>query len=72
VASPLEKNLVLAPALNRGASIADGDLLLFRELNDMRFDPGFVAAVLVAPSGKRTRRFLLPMGCSSTGMDSIC
>jgi hypothetical protein len=44
---PLEKNLGLAPALNRGASIADGDLLLFVN-NDMRFDPGFVAA-LAAP-----------------------
>lgn len=42
---PLEKNLGLAPALNRGASIADGDLLLFVN-NDMRFDPGFVAALI--------------------------
>jgi GT2 family glycosyltransferase len=44
---PLEKNLGLAPALNRGAAIARGDLLLFVN-NDMRFDPGFVAA-LVGP-----------------------
>jgi GT2 family glycosyltransferase len=43
----LEKNLGLAPALNRGAAIAGGDLLLFVN-NDMRFDPGFVAA-LVGP-----------------------
>ena len=46
----LEKNVGLAPALNRGASIAGGDLLLFVN-NDMRFDPGFVAA-LVAPLEK--------------------
>src|SRR5580765_8555344 len=39
---PLEENLGLAPALNRGAAIARGDLLLFVN-NDMRFDPGFVA-----------------------------
>ena len=42
---PLEKNLGLAPALNRGAKIARGDLLLFVN-NDMRFDPGFVAALV--------------------------
>lgn len=42
---PLEKNLGLAPALNRGATIARGDLLLFVN-NDMRFDPGFVAALV--------------------------
>jgi len=42
---PLEKNLGLAPGLNRGASIAGGDLLLFVN-NDMRFDPGFVAALV--------------------------
>jgi GT2 family glycosyltransferase len=41
----LEKNLGLAPALNRGAAIAGGDLLLFVN-NDMRFDPGFVAALV--------------------------
>jgi GT2 family glycosyltransferase len=41
---PLEKNLGLAPALNRGASIACGDLLLFVN-NDMRFDQEFVAAL---------------------------
>lgn len=43
----LEHNLGLAPALNQGAAIAGGDLLLFVN-NDMRFDPGFVGA-LVAP-----------------------
>src|SRR5882762_11822530 len=42
---PLENNLGLAPGLNRGASIAGGDLLLFVN-NDMRFDPGFVAALV--------------------------
>jgi N-acetylglucosaminyl-diphospho-decaprenol L-rhamnosyltransferase len=41
----LEKNLGLAPALNRGAAIAIGDLLLFVN-NDMRFDPEFVAALV--------------------------
>ncbi|HEV3220178.1 MAG TPA: glycosyltransferase family 2 protein [Candidatus Acidoferrales bacterium] len=44
---PLNENLGLAPALNRGAAIARGDLLLFVN-NDMRFDPEFVAA-LAAP-----------------------
>lgn len=47
---PLEENLGLAPALNRGAATAKGDLLLFVN-NDMRFDPGFVAA-LVEPLEK--------------------
>jgi GT2 family glycosyltransferase len=42
---PLEKNLGLAPALNRGAANAKGDLVLFVN-NDMRFDPGFVAALV--------------------------
>jgi GT2 family glycosyltransferase len=41
----LERNLGLAPALNRGAAIASGDLLLFVN-NDMRFEPGFVAALV--------------------------
>jgi GT2 family glycosyltransferase len=41
----LEENLGLAPALNRGATIANGDLLLFVN-NDMRFDPGFVSALV--------------------------
>jgi GT2 family glycosyltransferase len=41
----LERNLGLAPALNRGAAVATGDLLLFVN-NDMRFDPGFVAALV--------------------------
>ena len=41
----LEKNCGLAPALNRGAAIASGDLLLFVN-NDMRFDSGFVAALV--------------------------
>jgi GT2 family glycosyltransferase len=42
---PLESNLGLAPGLNRGAAVASGDLLLFVN-NDMRFDPGFVAALV--------------------------
>jgi GT2 family glycosyltransferase len=42
---PLETNLGLAPALNRGAKIARGDLLLFVN-NDMRFDPEFIAALV--------------------------
>jgi GT2 family glycosyltransferase len=42
---PLENNLGLAPGLNRGASIARGDLLLFVN-NDMRFDPEFVSALV--------------------------
>jgi GT2 family glycosyltransferase len=42
---PLERNLGLAPGLNRGAAVAKGDLLLFVN-NDMRFDPGFVAALV--------------------------
>jgi len=42
---PLEENPGLAPALNRGAKIANGDLLLFVN-NDMRFDPGFIAALV--------------------------
>jgi GT2 family glycosyltransferase len=40
----LGTNLGLAPALNRGAAIATGDLLLFVN-NDMRFDREFVAAL---------------------------
>ena len=51
----LEKNLGLAPALNRGAAIATSDLLLFVN-NDMRFDPGFVAA-LVEPLEKEEEIF---------------
>jgi len=42
---PLEENPGLAPALNRGAAIAKGDLLLFVN-NDMRFDPEFVSALV--------------------------
>ena len=42
---PLGKNLGLGPGLNRGAAEAAGDFLLFIN-NDMRFDPGFVAALL--------------------------
>ncbi len=41
----LKENMGLAPALNRGAAIAPGDFLLFVN-NDMRFDPGFVAALV--------------------------
>jgi len=44
---PLGTNVGLAPALNRGAAIAAGDFLLFIN-NDMRFDPGFVAALVEA------------------------
>jgi N-acetylglucosaminyl-diphospho-decaprenol L-rhamnosyltransferase len=43
----LGENLGLAPALNRGAAMASGGFLLFIN-NDMRFDPGFVAALLKA------------------------
>jgi len=42
---PLESNLGLAPALNRGAKIASGDLLLFVN-NDMRFEREFIAELL--------------------------
>jgi GT2 family glycosyltransferase len=42
---PLEKNLGLAPALNSGAAVALGDLLLFVN-NDMRFDSRFVAKLV--------------------------
>jgi N-acetylglucosaminyl-diphospho-decaprenol L-rhamnosyltransferase len=42
---PLGKNVGLAPGLNQGAAIAGGDFLLFIN-NDMRFDPGFVAALM--------------------------
>jgi GT2 family glycosyltransferase len=52
---PLDKNLGLAPALNRGAAIACGDFLLFIN-NDMRFDPGFVAA-LAEPLEKNEQIF---------------
>jgi GT2 family glycosyltransferase len=52
---PLDRNVGLAPALNRGAAIAAGDFLLFIN-NDMRFDPGFVAA-LVEPLRKNEEIF---------------
>ena len=52
---PLEKNVGLGPALNRGAAVATGDFLLFIN-NDMRFDPGFVAA-LVEPLEKNEEIF---------------
>jgi GT2 family glycosyltransferase len=41
---PMGKNIGLAPALNRAAETAKGQMLLFIN-NDMRFDPGFVAAL---------------------------
>ncbi len=52
---PLGKNVGLAPALNRGVAQADGEFLLFVN-NDMRFDPGFVAA-LVEPVKKNDEIF---------------
>jgi len=52
---PLGKNVGLAPALNRGAEIAAGDFLLFIN-NDMRFDPGFVAA-LIEPLKRNEKAF---------------
>jgi GT2 family glycosyltransferase len=52
---PLELNLGLAPALNRGATVASGDLFLFVN-NDMRFDQGFVAA-LVEPFDETEKIF---------------
>ena len=52
---PLKSNLGLAPALNRGAEIALGDLLLFVN-NDMRFDPKFVEE-LVGPLDRGTTIF---------------
>jgi GT2 family glycosyltransferase len=52
---PLETNIGLAPALNRGAAVAVGHLLLFVN-NDMRFDPGFVAK-LVKPLDEDQKLF---------------
>ncbi len=51
----LDRNVGLAPASNRGAAIAGGDFLLFVN-NDMRFDPGFVAA-LIEPLEKNEEIF---------------
>jgi hypothetical protein len=42
---PSGANVGLAPALNRGATVATGDFLLFIN-NDMRFDSGFLAALI--------------------------
>jgi GT2 family glycosyltransferase len=44
---PLESNIGLAPAMNRGAQVAAGEFLLFVN-NDMRFDPGFIATLVAA------------------------
>ncbi|HLV93839.1 MAG TPA: glycosyltransferase family 2 protein [Candidatus Acidoferrales bacterium] len=44
---PLGRNVGLAPALNRGAAVATGDLLLFVN-NDMRFDREFVSQLASA------------------------
>jgi GT2 family glycosyltransferase len=45
----LSSNIGLAPALNRGADVATGELLLFVN-NDMRFDVNFVTALVDALS----------------------
>jgi GT2 family glycosyltransferase len=42
---PLPQNIGLAPALNRGAAVAKGDLFLFLN-NDMRFDQQFVTTLV--------------------------
>jgi GT2 family glycosyltransferase len=42
---PLDTNLGLAPALNRGTAVAGGEFLLFVN-NDMRFDERFVATLI--------------------------
>jgi len=52
---PLGNNVGLAPALNQGSASATGDFLLFIN-NDMRFDPGFVAA-LVEPLQENAMMF---------------
>src|ERR1700733_6716055 len=44
---PLGHNIGLAPAMNRGATIATGEFLLFVN-NDMRFDPNFIASLVAA------------------------
>ena len=50
---PLGANIGLAPALNRGARVANGENLLFVN-NDMRFDPNFVGTLVRALEARST------------------